>query len=1029
MASIKRFGLSGVGSTVQYGKAGGNIKFDSGAFAFRNNADSAYVNVSVLTPTEGDHAATKQYVDSVATGLDVKNSVRVATTENIDLTTGGLLTIDGVTLAANDRVLVKDQSTASQNGIYVVAAGAWTRATDADNSPETGEVTGGMFTFVEEGTLYQDTGWILSSPNGAVDLGTDSLVFTQFSSAGVIQAGAGMTKDGNTLNVVGTADRITVNADDIDIAATYAGQETIDTLGTVTVGTWNATVIDETYGGLGANVAAYAVGSLFIANNGGGATELAKGSNNTVLKVDGSGTLGYAAVDLAADVGSSVLPVANGGLGTDLSSSTGALRVDGGTITAGDIDLANDVTGLLGAANGGLGTDVSGYTEGSLFVVGSSDDVTELAIGSAGEFLRVASGGGLEYTTAAITDLSDVAFSTLAADDLLQWDGSNWVNVDPSTIGGNSYSTITGDTGSATAASTSDSIAFVGATNGGIVTVAAEGTDSVTFAVDINDLAARGAALTGSDLIAYADADDSNTVKKATITELLQDLDIVTAAADGILVRTADDTYASRTMTASASAGEEGITITNGDGVAGNPTFGLDINGMTLSTEVAGTMELPVYDGTNNVKITLSELLADLDDNKISQGDTSVVITDTGTGQIDWTVDGNAAATLVDATGWSFSNDVTVATGNNFTVTDGTATFGGQIDADGGSAAAPAYSFTGDLDSGMYSDTANTVCIAGAGVDVACFEGDSGVTGGEHIVFTHAAGEVRMEATNTAGSGAVDIRLVPQGTGQVFLGEPGVEASITTSDGTSGNAGEDLRITAGDGDSNTGGNINIGPGAGTTAGTVCIQSAPSSVGGADNTRTDIACFVGVASAVNSLKVTNAATTDAPLIEAVGETNVDIAFLPAGTGKLTVDTAVSAADYAAGLGDNDIPNVKYVSDAIANAVSGGIFAVEGTVDFSSNGAQTIGTLPANARVIDVRVEVNTASNAATTVDVGYNGGAADAYMADTLNDPEVVGAYDADVRNVSPDGSAQTIEATVGTAGSGTGRVILRYIAA
>lgn len=1028
MASIKRFGLSGVGSTVQYGKAGGNIKFDSGAFAFRNSADDAFVNVSVLTPTEGTHAATKTYVDSVATGLDVKNSVRVATTENIDLTTGGLLTIDGVTLAANDRVLVKDQSTASQNGIYVVVDGTWTRATDADNSPETGEVTGGMFTFVEEGTQYQDTGWILSSPNGSVTLDTDPLVFTQFSSAGVIQAGAGMTKDGNTLNVVGTADRITVNADDIDIASTYVGQTSITTLGTVTTGTWNAEVIDETYGGLGANVAAFGVGSLFIANNGGGATELAKGSNNTVLKVDGSGTLGYAAVDLTADVGSSVLPVANGGLGVDLSSATGALRVDGGTISAGDIDLTADVTGILPSANGGTGADTSGFGDNSI-VYYSSGVQTELAIGSAGEFLRVASGGGLEYTTAAITDLSDVAFSTLAADDLLQWDGANWVNVDPSTIGGNSYSTITGDTGSATAASTSDSIAFVGATNGGIVTVAAEGTDSVTFAVDINDLTARTVALTGSDLIAYADADDSNTVKKATITELLQDLDIVTAAADGILVRTAADTYASRTLTASTAAGEEGIVITNAAGGTGDPTFGLDITNLTLSTEVAGTMELPVYDGTNNVKITLSELLADLDDNKISQGDTSVVITDTGTGQIVWTVDGNAAATLVDATGWSFSNDVTVATGNSFTVTDGTATFGGQIDAAGGTAAAPAYSFTGDLDSGMYSDTANTVCIAGAGVDVACFEGDSGVTGGEHIVFTHAAGEVRIEGTNTAGSGAVDIRLVPQGTGQVFLGEPGVEASITTSDGTSGNAGEDLRITAGDGDTNTGGNINIGPGAGTTDGTVCIQSAPSSVGGDDTTRTDIACFVGVASAVNSLKITNAATTDAPLIEAVGETNVDIAFLPAGTGKLTIDTAVSAADYAAGLGDNDIPNVKYVSDAIANAVSGGIFAVEGTVDFTSASAQTIGTLPANARVIDVRLEVNTASDVATTVDVG-DGSTADVYMADTLNDPEVVGAYDVDVRNVTPTGSDITVTATVGTAGGqGAGRVILRYIAA
>lgn len=136
-------------------------------------------------PTADLHAATKRYVDAMATGLDLKPSVRAATTANIDLSVGGLLTIDGVVLAAGDRVLVKNQTTASQNGIYVAGAGAWSRATDADSSAE---VTAGMFTFVEEGTTHGDQGWVLAT-NNPITLGTTALSFTQFS--GVTGGGGG----------------------------------------------------------------------------------------------------------------------------------------------------------------------------------------------------------------------------------------------------------------------------------------------------------------------------------------------------------------------------------------------------------------------------------------------------------------------------------------------------------------------------------------------------------------------------------------------------------------------------------------------------------------------------------------------------------------------------------------------------------------------------------------------------------------------------------------------------------------------
>ncbi|CAB5222355.1 hypothetical protein UFOVP361_155 [uncultured Caudovirales phage] len=209
-------------------------------------------NITVATPTADGHAATKGYVDAARSGLDVKQSVRAATTAPINLANqleNGDTLDTNVTLATGDRVLVKDQSTASENGIYVVnATGAPTRATDFDT---TAEVTPGAFTFVEEGTTNADSGWVLTS-NGTITVGTTGLTFAQFSGAGQITAGDGLTKTGNTINAVGTADRITVNADSIDIASTYAGQSTITTLGTVTTGTWSATAIAVAKGGTAA---------------------------------------------------------------------------------------------------------------------------------------------------------------------------------------------------------------------------------------------------------------------------------------------------------------------------------------------------------------------------------------------------------------------------------------------------------------------------------------------------------------------------------------------------------------------------------------------------------------------------------------------------------------------------------------------------------------------------------------------------------------------------------------------------------
>jgi hypothetical protein len=238
-----------------------------------------------------DSLVNKSYVDSVANGLDVKASVRVATTANLAATynngagtltasSNGAISVDGVTLVVNDRVLVKDQSTAAQNGFYKVttvgsgsAAFVLTRTPDADAASE---LTAGAFTFTEEGSANADNGYVLST-NGAITLGTTGITFEQFSGAGQISAGNGLTKTGNTIDVVGTADKITVSSNAITIASSYVGQTSITTLGTVATGTWNATTIGTAYGGTG--LTSIAKGSVLVAN-----------SANTLSALDGGGT-------------------------------------------------------------------------------------------------------------------------------------------------------------------------------------------------------------------------------------------------------------------------------------------------------------------------------------------------------------------------------------------------------------------------------------------------------------------------------------------------------------------------------------------------------------------------------------------------------------------------------------------------------------------------------------------------------------------------------------------------------------------
>ncbi len=292
--------------------------------------------------TADNDAANKGYVDGVAQGLDIKDSCVVVSTSNITL--ANTQSVDGVSLSANDRVLVAGQSTASENGIYkVVSGGSWTRVDDL----ATGADAAGAFTFIEQGTTNAENGFACTSDKGSAVVGTNNLTFAQFSGAGQLTTGDGLQKTGNTISadlksnggLVIESSELAVKLDASSITGTLA-------VGDGGTGATSASAARTALGlALGSDVQAYDAALAAIAGLATTDGGIIVGDGSTfVLETGSTARTSIGAQTLAADLTSLSSCQSGGAAALAALTSTEIGILDGATVSTAELNLLDGVT-------------------------------------------------------------------------------------------------------------------------------------------------------------------------------------------------------------------------------------------------------------------------------------------------------------------------------------------------------------------------------------------------------------------------------------------------------------------------------------------------------------------------------------------------------------------------------------------------------------------------------------------------------------------------------------------------------------
>jgi hypothetical protein len=439
-----------------------------------------------------------------------------------------------------------------------------TRSTDADNSPSN-EVSGGMFTFVEDGATCAATGWVLVEPVGQATIGTDDLVFEQFSGQNLYVGGNGITINGNVidLDIDDTAAETIVTADELafnDVTDGVTKKTTVtnflNDLDIVTHGGGNGILVktaDDTYTNRSIEVGTGNLDGLAVTNGDGV-------SGNPSVGLDIQNMTLRAAVDAVNDR----VAVWDSSLNTNVYYTINDIATAGSAVnsfetwagagnTSGDASIVADAANDTATLTGGIGINID--------FTAASDTLT------------------FSFTRAGMADTAVVGADTVPFFDASatnEPEYRSWTNIiSDLSLATAAFTTVSGDTGSAVADTASDTLNLTGATNGGITTTASDGPETVTFGITPIDLTTGAATLTTSDFIMVSDSADtaSTLALKYTFGTIITDLGLLT----GVSASVAED--------------ELGIVVTGGD------TVGLDILGLTdPNADMAAADEFPVHD-------------------------------------------------------------------------------------------------------------------------------------------------------------------------------------------------------------------------------------------------------------------------------------------------------------------------------------------------------------------------------------------------------------------------------------------------
>jgi hypothetical protein len=317
---------------------------------------TATAGTVATTPTASTDIANKLYVDTVAQGLDAKASCVAATTA--DITLSGAQTIDGVSVVAGNRVLVKNQSLSQNNGIYLCASGSWTRTTDAN----TWDALTSAFTFIEQGTTNADCGFVCTANAGGT-LGTTALPWSQFSGAGTFTAGTGLTLTGSVFSL--TSPVAVANG---GTGLTSLGSGVATFLGTPSSANLAAAVSDET----GSGALVFASSPTLVTPTLGAATATSlngvtlTGTSTPALSVSGTASVS------GSNTGDQTTITGNAGTATILQTA----RNINGVSFNGSADIT--VTAAAGTLTGA--TLAAGVTASSLTSLGTITSLTATAL-------------------------------------------------------------------------------------------------------------------------------------------------------------------------------------------------------------------------------------------------------------------------------------------------------------------------------------------------------------------------------------------------------------------------------------------------------------------------------------------------------------------------------------------------------------------------------------------------------------------------------------------------------------------------